>query len=95
MLYETSALQQAYAVRTGLRQVLWAYCMTEFFFKQFCGFPNVVRVKKILKKKILSSPWWYFELATSPIFNKYQFLSIPRHRHIFFGGVGFNVIWEL
>ena len=35
------------------------------FWKQLCGFPDVVQVKKEIM--ILSSRWWRFELATSPI----------------------------
>ena len=46
MLYETRALQQAYAAQTGLRSVLRAYCMTEFFENNFADFFDVVRVKK-------------------------------------------------
>ena len=46
MLYETLALQQAYAAQTGLREVLKAYCMTEFFENKFTDFFDVVHVEK-------------------------------------------------
>ena len=46
MLYEMCALQQAYAVQTGLCYVSWAYCMTEFFENNFADFSDVVLVKK-------------------------------------------------
>ena len=38
-----------------------------FFWKQLCGFPDIVRVKK-KNRRFLSSCWWHYELATwSPI----------------------------
>ena len=40
-----------------------------FFQNNFADFSDVVRAKKKKKKKnkILSSRWWHFQLATSPI----------------------------
>ena len=66
MLYETRALQQAYAAQTKQDCVKFcgAYCMTEFFENNFADFSNVVGVKRI---RISSSCWWHFQLATSPI----------------------------
>ena len=59
MLYEMCALQQAYAVQTGLCEVSQAYCMTEFFFEN--NFAEFLRYSAGKKKiKILSSPWWRF-----------------------------------
>ena len=67
MLYETHASiasSQAYAARTGLRQVSRAYCMTEFFYNNFADFLDEVGVKII---QILSSRWWRLLTATSAI----------------------------